>query len=655
MKMHSFRQKILCALLAFSMLLTITICVTVGVYYKHKEMQKYNSLAYSYAKTASEYIDGDRVLSYVESNQPDDYYEQVMDFLNSTQAQTDIRYYYVFVPYENDLVYVWDANNEEGACPLGYHESYMEGGKEASFRAMEGNAEEEIYVTNDETYGYIASAYYPIYNSAGESVALVGVDLSMPNINLNLLYFMMVIILCVVLAIIIFISILYGIFSKVFIKPINQLNHAAKNMVSNLESAGEMDIQISTGDEIQELSETFNQMYVEVKDYIRKLAGITAEKERIGAELDVAKNIQASMLPCIFPAFPDKGEFDIFATMTPAKEVGGDFYDFFLIDDDHLALIMADVSGKGVPAALFMVIAKTLLKNAVQNGLSPKEVLETVNNQLCENNEAGMFVTVWIGTLEISTGKMTCANAGHEYPAIKRRDGAFELFKDKHGFVLAGMENVKYREYELLLQAGDKLFVYTDGVTEATDAQNKLFGTDRMLASLNRVESADCRTLLSNVHSGIDAFVGSAAQFDDITMLAIEMNEKNRLTLTPNESSIKRVFDFVENMMQQAGVETKIINRVNIAVDEIYTNIVRYSGAQWTEIICDIQNDKILLTFTDNGKEYNPLTAQEPDVTLSAEDREIGGLGIYMVKKSMDELRYDYKDGRNVVTIVKNR
>lgn len=146
------------------------------------------------------------------------------------------------------------------------------------------------------------------------------------------------------------------------------------------------------------------------------------------------------MLPCIFPAFPERHEFDIYASMTPAKEVGGDFYDFFLVDDDHLALVMADVSGKGVPAALFMMISKTLLKSAAQSGLSPKAVLEKVNDQLCENNEAEMFVTVWLGILEISTGKMKCANAGHEYPAIMRKGGSFELFKDKHGFVLAGME-----------------------------------------------------------------------------------------------------------------------------------------------------------------------------------------------------------------------
>lgn len=247
------------------------------------------------------------------------------------------------------------------------------------------------------------------------------------------------------------------------------------------------------------------------------------EKERIGAELNVATQIQASMLPCVFPAFPEYKEFDIYASMNPAKEVGGDFYDFFLVDPDHLALVIADVSGKGVPAALFMMITKTLIKNAAQSGLGPGAVLETVNNQLLENNEAGMFVTVWLGIYEISSGKLTAANAGHEYPAIKRADGSFTLFKDKHGFVMGGMEDVTYREYDLELHAGDILFLYTDGVAEATGKEKELYGTDRMLDALNQKENADAKELLLTVRADIDLFVGEAEQFDDITMLALKI------------------------------------------------------------------------------------------------------------------------------------
>lgn len=250
---------------------------------------------------------------------------------------------------------------------------------------------------------------------------------------------------------------------------------------------------------------------------------INRERERIKTELNAATLIQTSMLPRIFPAFPERDEFEIYASMDPAKEVGGDFYDFFLVDEDHLALVMADVSGKGVPAALFMVTAKTLLKNKAQTGASPREILETVNSQLCENNEAQMFVTVWIGILELSTGKLTAANAGHEFPAVKSGDGEFTLYKDKHGFVLAGMEGTRYQEYEMRLSKGDVLFLYTDGVAEATNAAEELYGTDRMLRALNAPGLSKPEEYCAGVQRDIEAFVGAAPQFDDITMLALRI------------------------------------------------------------------------------------------------------------------------------------
>jgi len=227
------------------------------------------------------------------------------------------------------------------------------------------------------------------------------------------------------------------------------------------------------------------------------------------------------MLPRIFPPFPERQDFDIYATMDPAKEVGGDFYDFFLTDDDHLCLVMADVSGKGVPAALFMVIAKTLIKNHALHGESPSEILYNVNNQLCEGNEAEMFVTVWLAIIELSTGRGMAANAGHEHPAIRRGDGKYELAVYRHAPAVAAMEGIPFRQHEFELSPGDRLFVYTDGVPEATDAHDELFGPERMVAALNREPDAAPEALLRNVRQGIDVFVGDAPQFDDITMLGL--------------------------------------------------------------------------------------------------------------------------------------
>ena len=240
-------------------------------------------------------------------------------------------------------------------------------------------------------------------------------------------------------------------------------------------------------------------------------------------ELNVATQIQADMLPSIFPAFPKRKEFDIYATMTPAKEVGGDFYDFFLIDDDHLAMVMADVSGKGVPAALFMVIAKTLIKNHAQLGeYSPSKVLMSANEQLCEGNKAELFVTVWLAILEISTGKGKAANAGHEHPALRRRDGKFELIEYRHSPAVATMEGIRFREHDFELHPGDSLFVYTDGVAEATDSHNELYGGERLIKALNKDPEASPKEMLANVKASVDEFVGEAPQFDDITMLGLK-------------------------------------------------------------------------------------------------------------------------------------
>lgn len=392
------------------------------------------------------------------------------------------------------------------------------------------------------------------------------------------------------------------------------------------------------------------------RSLLEKQAADSSARQRIETELNVATRIQADMLPRIFPAFPERREFDIYASMAPAKEVGGDFYDFFLVDNDHLAMVIADVSGKGVPAALFMVITKTLLKNAVQTGASPKEALEKVNNQLCENNESEMFVTVWLGIYEISTGKLTAANAGHEYPAIRRSGGQFELWKDRHGFVLAGIENARYQEYELEIGVGDTLFVYTDGVAEATDASNTLYGTGRMMAALNQNCELDPEKLLHQVKTDIDRFVGSAPQFDDITMLAFQRKEvvvRQRMEVVPELESIPEVCEFLEHILEKQDTPMRVVTQVNIAADEIFSNIARYSGATDAQVECEVMDGQIIIRFMDDGKPYDPTAQKEPDITLSAEEREIGGLGIYMVKKSMDQVSYEYADGRNILTIEK--
>lgn len=453
-------------------------------------------------------------------------YQELLARMAEIKESNDVLSIYVCFMDERTgkAVYILDASDPDNACEPGTCDAIEDGNRALM---QQGIYDFPAYITNYEEYGWLCSAAAAITDESGKVIAHAYVDISMNDVMQDRHDFLARLLFILAAATLALIILLVAAITREVVRPINALATAADAFVSEKEeSRGEASaisqLSIHTGDEIENLSHAIQKMEKDINTYINDLSRVTKEKERISAELNVATQIQADMLPRIFPAFPDRREFDIYATMTPAKEVGGDFYDFFLVDGDHLALTMADVSGKGVPAALFMVTAKTLLKNAAQTGMSPKEVLEKVNNQLCENNEAEMFVTVWLGIFEISTGKLIAANAGHEYPAIRRADGEFELFKDKHGFVLAGMENVRFQEYELELGEGDVLFVYTDGVAEATDSSNQLYGTERMLEALNRSRDKGLRELLQGVKADIDSFAGDAPQFDDITMMAFQ-------------------------------------------------------------------------------------------------------------------------------------
>ena len=309
--------------------------------------------------------------------------------------------------------------------------------------------------------------------------------------------------------------------SKRIARPLN-------TMTKRLGELGEgnpvfrMEDEYRTGDEIQIFAEKFATLSQQTVEYVKEVRRVTAENERIGTELDLARRIQADMLPSQFPAFPEKTEKDIFASMRPAKEVGGDFYDFFMLDEDHMGLVMADVSGKGVPAALFMMVSMILTQNFAKDGGKPSEVLAKLNEKICQNNRMQMFVTVWLGILDLKTGKITAANAGHEYPVLQGPDGTFAIVKDKHGFVIGGLQGVKYKDYELQMSKGSKLFVYTDGVPEATNAQGEFFGTERLVEVLNENAGEKPEVLVDRVHLRLRDFVGEAEQFDDITMMCVE-------------------------------------------------------------------------------------------------------------------------------------
>ncbi len=448
-------------------------------------------------------------------------YQEEVSKLQKLAGANEVESVYILYAYPKDKITLYVADGSEIANDPGDFDPLYE----VNYGVLEDpTIGFPAYITNTPEYGWLVSAAYPIYTSDGEVAAFGCVDISMNAIKaesraFSIMLFVITIAIALVLTAIYILAI-----KRAVVSPINKLADAATSYVKNDNGTAFKDIEITTGDEIESLSDAMKKMEQDIKDYIENLTAVTAEKERIGAELNVATQIQMDMLPRIFPTFTDKTEYELFASMDPAKEVGGDFYDFFIIDDDHLGLVVADVSGKGVPAALFMVIAKTLIKNRAMMGGTPGEVLAYANDQLCEGNDAELFVTVWFAILDVKTGKGIAANAGHEHPAIRRANGQFELSIYKHSVAVATMEGIKFREHEFELGHGDTLFCYTDGVTEATDANNVLFGNDRLLAALNKDPDASTEQICKNVKESINEFVGEAPQFDDITMLCVKYN-----------------------------------------------------------------------------------------------------------------------------------
>ncbi len=373
-------------------------------------------------------------------------------------------------------------------------------------------------------YGYTITSVNSFWENEN-MLFMVCCDISVESYQRDIISFvlMTIIVVFVLTLILIFVSVFM--ISRYFVNPVIEISSEVGNFVSNNAEISNKLGEFKTGDEIELLAKSILKMQKDLFNYMDDAIVKAIKLKKVRTELNLAKGIQADMLPSIFPAFPDRYEFDLFASMTPAKEVGGDFYDFFFIDDDHLVLVIADVSGKGVPAALFMVIAKTLIKDRANIRLegedySPAEILTRVNAQLCENNKNELFVTVWLGILEISTGRFTTANAGHEYPAICKKDEKYKLIKDKHSPAVATIEGIKFRDQEIQLNPGDSLFVYTDGVTEATNANGELFGEQRLIESLNKDDKASVSDVLRIVKEDVDEFVGSAPQFDDLTMLS---------------------------------------------------------------------------------------------------------------------------------------
>ena len=445
---------------------------------------------------------------------------------------------------------------------------------------------------------------------------------------------------------------IYILIKRVIINNLKRINDTLGRIT---EGDLNVTVDVRSNEEFSSLSDDINSTVSTLKRYIAEAAA------RIDKELEYAKQIQLSALPTNFPVDED---YNIYAQMIAAKEVGGDFYDFYKINETTVAFLAADVSGKGIPAAMFMMTSKTIIKDLAESGMPVNEIFTKANEKLCENNESGMFVTAWMGILDLNTGNLQYANAGHNPPLLKRADGTFEYLKSRTGFILAGMEGVRYRANELTLCPGDRLFLYTDGVTEATNTENKLYGEDRLLAFMNQNANVEATELLPALKANIDEFVGEAPQFDDITMLMFDYKLPKggagmmQRKFPAKTEALTDVLGYVEEMLESYECSMKIQTAVCIAIEEVFVNVAHYAysggdGDVTLDIGFNEESREVTFRLADQGIPFDPLKKPDPDITLSAEDREIGGLGIFITKKTMDTVTYAYENGENILTMIK--
>ena len=527
-KRKTIGGKVLLGLFVFALALILVISAAVSYGLVVMTNRHVVEDAFDHAGIAAHVIRGNKVEEYLKTGQRDEYYHNIVIFLDSLRQEVDAKRISVLVPDEKGVTYLWDSEKLPEKPMFGVSESWTDDAmKQVIMSAYgknitEARLDEDTFTTDDSII-----VFSPLCNSRGDCVSVVAVEIDKPDSWTIVRQLILTVAGITMLLTAIVMAILYWVLQRRFLGPIDRLTKGAENMVANLDNDEPVEIEVDTDDELETLADAFNKMGVDIRQYIGELSEVTAEKERVGAELDIASKIQTGFLPKLTDEFTKDPAFDLGVSMNTAKEVGGDFYDFFFVDETHIGLAVADASGKGVPAALFSVVTKVLLKSAIKSGMSPLEALTDVNLKLMEGNDEGFFITAWLAVIDIETGEGVAANAGHEHPAIRQTGGFYELFRYKHSPALAMFEETVFTEHEFTMAPGDSFFMYSDGVTEAHNSEGKLFGEERLLLALNKDREADPATILSNVRKAIRAFSDGAPRFDDITMLAFRYNGKN--------------------------------------------------------------------------------------------------------------------------------
>lgn len=494
---------------------------------------EYSNTTYHIADTAASLVNGDHIKEYLAGQQEEEY-NRTNRILNAYCTRMSVSLVYVIDVDQSDygrFVSVFNAvdNSVDDSNYKEWERGYQRETTNENYRSAykdiyEGETPYEIIYRFNPGPGLHQhiTMIVPVKNSEGGVAALLCVQRPISELASAIGSFVTYIVIAALILSVIVVQFLARFLKKWVVGPIRTISNEATRFARE-NTKGEELGDVSKYEEIYNLSRSIDKMETDMVKYVDNLTLVTAERERIGTELSFAKQIQYSSLPTKFPAFPDRGEFDVYAYMRPAKEVGGDFYNFILVDNDHLAMWIGDVSDKGVPAALFMMAINIMISLRTSMGGTPAQIMAYVNDRVCEHNGENLFVTIWLGILELSTGKLTFVNAGHEDPAVCHKGGEFELYKTRHNIAVGIQPGMVYKDFELQLGKGDKIFIYTDGVPEATDPYDKLFSTDRMTQALNECRDGSPQELLENINKRVKEFVGDRTQFDDLTMLGLEL------------------------------------------------------------------------------------------------------------------------------------
>ena len=501
-----------------------------------------------------------------------------------------------------------------------------------------------------------ALLYYEPLTSTGWSLGVIYPYKEM-YASLQKLNLMIVILSAIALALLVLF--IFTIVSRM-LKPLTKFAHSAREVAEGNFNA-ELP-QIKSNDEMRELRDSFEFMQRELSEYITNLKETTTAKEKIESELRIAKEIQMGMIPNIFPPFPQIKEIDLFALLESAKEVGGDLYDFFLLDEKQLCFAIGDVSGKGIPASLFMAVTRTLLRSLANKEKTTAMIVSEINTTLCFNNDSNMFVTFFLGILDTATGELRYCNAGHNPPVLVKNNGHTAFFDITKGIPLGLYEDFVFTEQSTTLESGETLFLYTDGLTEAENCKNELFSDQKLIETIKSATVQSPANLVRYVLESVKSHVNGNEQSDDLTMLGIlykgdEVSAEKAISAERDINMLPVINEWVVRRLNGLKLPAGLENTVNLVIEEAFSNIVFYAYEPGQKGKIDIslyvEGEMLVIELRDTGKPFDPTAAQDPDTTLPAEKREIGGLGIFLVKKMTDRVEYRREENENVLVIKK--